>query len=159
MTTDPTITAEDATVGALLLAADSLRVAALNLLSNGDFQDVHCKFVVRVIRRMVSSSVPVDIVTVPAFVEREGLRDESAPRGPLTVWLADRCSQVPTPASLPWYALEVAENSIRREIGESGARLSAVTQAATVSVLTVVAEEIARLTALSDRLQAMSPHV
>ncbi|WP_353647939.1 DnaB-like helicase N-terminal domain-containing protein [Nakamurella sp. A5-74] len=156
---DLSLAAEDATVGALVLAADGLRRNALMTLSDNDFQDRRCQFAVKTIRRMVAESVPVDLVTLPAFVERHGLLTDGALRGSLAVWLADRCSQVPTPASLPWYVLQVAENSVRREIGESGARLSAVTEAATASVATIIADEISTLAALSERLQAVSTNV
>lgn len=156
---DHTVDTEQTVIGALLLAAPGLQSSALAELVDDDFTDLRCKFAFTTVRRMLAEGVPVDQVTLHAYVARHALLSDGRLRGSLALWLADRTSVVPVPANLPWYALTLIEAASRRQIAESGQRLAEVAEAGSIAdVSTVVGVEMAAVVAALGRLRAVSTH-
>lgn len=148
---------EQAVIGALVLAAPGLQSAALDELADDDFTDDRCRFVVTTARRMLAEGVPVDMVTVHAYVARHALLSDGRLRGSLALWLADRTSAVPVAGNLPWYALTVVEQAARRHITEAAERVREVAALGAVSdVSTVVGVEMTAIASALGRLRAVA---
>lgn len=155
-TLDRTVEAENTVIGALLLAAPGLQSAALEELTDDDFTDLRCRFALTIARRMLAEGVPVDQVTLHAFVERHALLADGRLRGSLALWLADRTTAVPVPGSLPWYALTVIEQASRRRIVEAAQRVSEVAGVGSVTdVSAVVGTEMTAIAAALGRLRSV----
>lgn len=153
---DRTVEAEHAVIGALLLAAPGLQSAALDELTDDDFTDLRCRFALTTARRMLAEGVPVDQVTVYAFVERHALLSDGRLRGSLALWLADRTTAVPVPGNLPWYVLTVIEQASRRQIAETGRRVAEVAAVGSAHDLaSIVASAADLMAAAMTRLRSV----
>ncbi|WP_353647961.1 DnaB-like helicase N-terminal domain-containing protein [Nakamurella sp. A5-74] len=150
---------EHMVIGALLQAAPGLQLAALDELTNEDFTDLRCRFALTTARRMLAENVPVDQVTLHAFVVRHALLSDGRLRGSLALWLADRTSAVPVVSHLPWYVLGVTEQSSRRAIAEAAERVREVAVLGAVAdVSTVIGVEMTAIAAALGRLRGVSAH-
>lgn len=158
--TDYAVEAEQTVIGAFLLAAPGLQASALGELRDDDFTDLRCRFALTVARRMLADGVPVDQVTMHSYVERHALLSDCRLRGSLALWLADRTTGVPVPGNLLWYVLAVIEAASRRQIAETGRRISTVAAVGSVAdVSTIVDTEMTAATVALARLKAVTTNV
>ncbi len=144
--------AEFATIGAVILAAESVQDTVLGIVQDDDFTDPKCRFVVGVVREMRAEQLPVDPLLLLGYVNHHGLL-EVAPRMTLSVWLAEIASAAPFPVSAPWYAEVVVEAAARRTAHNAAARISAAADGDSLSdLLAVVTAELAAVLAAIARV-------
>jgi len=103
--------AEQAVLGALLLAPDSFAVVA-EFLKAEDFYGEGHREIYRVLRDLAESGHPVDLVTVAEELSRRGLLEKAG--GPS--YLASLAGSVPTAANVRYYARIVAEKGMLRSL-------------------------------------------
>ncbi len=88
-----------------------------------------------VIREMRAADLPVDLVTVPAFVDRHARIAAGQPRVALRSWLAGIATDVPVPSSACWYADIVVEQSVRRAALLVAAQIAAAAEGGSLAEL------------------------
>lgn len=115
---DLDLNAERAAVGGSILSSPA-RTAVQRIMRNADLTDPVCRVLDLAMRRMVAESVPVDQVTVPAFIEQHGMA-----HGPHLRFIRSLTHDVvaasPCPVAAPWHAAAVVQTATRREIAEAG---------------------------------------
>lgn len=133
--------AEQATVGALILAMPTVRQRILDAVRDDDFADPRCRFAVTTVRRMTAEGVPVDQVTLVGYVHRHALLAAGGPRVNLATWLAETCNLAPVPGSGTWYATAVVEASTRRKLAAAAGRIAAITEGGSVEEINQVVRQ------------------
>lgn len=144
---------EHATVGAVILAASSVQDQVLTIITDDDFADPRCQFVIGVVRTMRTENLPVDALLLLGYVGRHALLDGGAPRGILASWLHEMTCAAPVPASAPWYADQVVESAARRRARHAAAAIAAAAEGDSLSdLLAVVTGELAAVLVAVERV-------
>lgn len=147
------LTAEYATVGAVVLAASAVQDQVLGIVADDDFSDPRCNFTIDVIRRMRVEGLPVDMVTIVGYVNRHALLAGGMPRVNLASWLHETTGAAPVPVSAPYYAELVVEASARRAAEYAGRRIAAAAADGSLTDLqAIVTAELTAVTAAVSRV-------
>ena len=148
------VTAEEqATIGAVILAASSVQDRTLTIVQDDDFADPRCRFVIEVVRTMRAEHLPVDLVTLLGYVNRHALLDSGAPRGVLGSWLHEMTCAAPVPASAGYYAELVVEAAARRRAQEAVQAIASAAEGDSLSdLLAVVQAELAAVLVAVERV-------
>ncbi len=112
--------AEQAVLGALLLAPDSF-AAANEILRTEDFYAEGHRNLYQVLYRLAESGSPIDLVTVTEALQQQGLLDRVGGVG----YLASLAGSVPTAVNIGYYARIVAEKGLLRSIISTCSQLAA----------------------------------
>lgn len=112
--------AEQAVLGALLLAPDSLATAN-EILRPEDFYIEGHRELYRVLYRLAESGSPIDLVTVTDALLRQNLLDKVGGAS----YLASLAGAVPTAVNIGYYAKIVAEKGLLRSIISTCSQLAA----------------------------------
>ena len=112
--------AEQAVLGALLLAPDSLATAN-EIIRPEDFYVEGHRELYRVLRSLAETGCPIDLVTVTEALLQQGLLDKVGGAG----YLASLAGAVPTAANIGYYARIVAEKGLLRSIISTCSQLAA----------------------------------
>jgi replicative DNA helicase len=152
-------TAEQATIGALLLAGPTMQDRILRTARPDDFGDPHCWFVFGVAGLMHAEGRPVDTLTFVGYVDEHNLRQYSwAPfwptmRSDLSTWT----SMVPTTVNGPWYADQVVLGAARRRVWYGGRAVAACAGADLDDLRTMVRRELTEILDVLDRAEWSKP--
>ena len=112
------VEAEQAVIGGLMLAPDSLdRVG--DLLTEEDFYRRDHRLIYRAIRELSEKNKPFDAVTLGEWLEANNLADQIGGTG----YLIDLASTTPSAANIRAYAEIVREKSVLRQLIEVGTEI------------------------------------
>ena len=152
---------DNAVIGALILAAPSVRALMLDTLTDEDLADPRCRFLVGTVRAMVAEGVPVDTLTVAEFINTRALLAPGGPRMGVATTLYRMTNAAPVPVSGPWYAALAVEAAARRRINGAGQELMRVAGAGSLTDLrTITTTEFGAVVNLLDRAErAVSRYV
>lgn len=146
------MTAEYATIGAVVLAAAPIQDTVLGIVRDDDFTDPRCKFTIGVVRRMRAEKLPVDMVTLVGYVHHHGLL-AGGPRVTLASWLSETADAAPVVASAGYYATMLVEEAARRAAQYAGRRIAAAAEdAALADLRSIVTDELTAVTAALARV-------
>ena len=112
--------AEQAVLGALLLAPDSF-AAANEILKPEDFYIEGHRELYRVLYSLAEAGCPIDLVTVTEALQQQGLLDKAGGAS----YLASLAGSVPTAVNIGYYARIVAEKGLLRSIISTCSQLAA----------------------------------
>lgn len=144
---------EQATIGALVLAAATVQDEVLSIVQDDDFADPRCRFTIGVVRRIRAELLPVDMVTVVGYVNRHALLEGGMPRVNLASWLHEMTCAAPVPASAGYYAELVVEAAARRRAQHAAQAITAAAEGDSLSdLLAVVTGELTAVTAAVERV-------
>jgi replicative DNA helicase len=114
------IEAEQAVLGALLLAPESFAIVA-EILNPEDFYGENHRELYRVLQNLVEEGQPIDLVTVTEELQKKGLLEKVGGAS----YLASLVGSVPTAANVEYYAQIVAEKSLLRSLITTCTQLAA----------------------------------
>jgi replicative DNA helicase len=144
-------TAEQATLGALLLDADAIGTA-IQYLRPEDFYSNANKAIYEAILGLFGKGTRADILTLTGELKAANKLDEAG--GP--AYIASLTSIVPTSANIEYYALTVQNYSLRRSILRVSSEAIAQSFDETQEARSVVEETQQKLFELSDNRQAFT---
>ncbi|WP_230670961.1 AAA family ATPase [Rathayibacter sp. Leaf248] len=148
--------AERAVIGALLLNGKVMREVT-PLVAPGDFLDPHLGELLRGMKRLLAEGRPVDVITVAGRLQDWGVTAYTPAD------LHELAGEVPTATNASWYAAQVREASVRRQLLALGQNIqqaagrtdSGVTLAKAAEGLKAIRSGAARSRALAVQLEAV----
>lgn len=120
------LAAERAFAGGLVLCADPIAHAALELCGPQCLADPFARTVVTACSQMLAAELPRDEVTVADYLERHRMVPTGHRAARLYSSLHELADSCPVPANTRWYADIVARNSMVRSGIETAGRLARV---------------------------------
>lgn len=126
---------EAAVIGAVFLSGGTRQREIMALVEDDDFSDPVCRWFARQLREMLASGHPVDALTFPGWLHRNGRVPQPAQRRELRVQIHAMESECPAAVMGPWYAAQVVELSARRAVRDAGARIAELAQGADIREL------------------------
>ncbi len=142
-------TAEQATLGALLLDADAVALV-LPYLRPEDFYSNANKAVYEAVLRLFNKGVKADILTVTGEMKQSGTLEEAGG----TAYVASLTSIVPTTANVEYYAQTVQNYSLRRAMQRVSSENIAATFDESLESRSILEETQQKLFDLNDNRQA-----
>ncbi|MGD0152545.1 MAG: replicative DNA helicase [Thermacetogeniaceae bacterium] len=143
--------AEQAVLGALLLAPDSI-AEANEILKPEDFYTEGHRELYRVLYGLAEAGSPIDLVTVTEALQKQGLLDKVGSAS----YLASLAGSVPTAVNIGYYARIVAEKGLLRNIISTCSQLAAKGYDEGVEVERLLDEAERMVLELSTRRQSRS---